>query len=211
MKKTNSDAKKMVSKDKQQGSVLAVSLVILLILTVLGVNSMSALTLEERMAHHARQSMVASQSAEIALRAAETWLVANVTSEAGITQFLGGGLGLYAQAGDAIPNPLPVGFDIYDDSTWTNLNSVTVVGVAAIDPDGAGPKARSLAQDPQYIIEYLGHFSNAEEKGNKAPVDIINVENSGQRDLAFRITAIGWGENTNARFLAQSTFRIDLN
>lgn len=190
---------------KQRGSVLAISLVILLILTVLGVNSMSALTLEERMANHARQSMVASQSAEIAVRAAETWLAANVNA-GNVSQFWAGNPGLYSRF-TSINAPA---FDVFDDTAWTNANSLLVNASTAIDPaaiNPAGPKTSLVAQNPRYIIEYLGRVS---EDASQDSLDIVNTQQPDVRDYAFRITAVGWGENTNARYLVQSTFRVTL-
>lgn len=189
----------------QQGSVLAVSLVILLILTVLGVNSMSALTLEERMANHARQSMVASQSAEMAVRAAEVWLAANVNA-ANVSQFWAGNPGLYSRF-TSINAPA---FDVFDDGAWTDANSLLVSAVAGIDPVAINPngaKDQLVAQNPRYIIEYLGRVS---EDASQDSLDIVNSQQPDVRDYAFRITAVGWGENTNARYLLQSTFRVTL-
>jgi type IV pilus assembly protein PilX len=202
MTSLNSKQQGLPGSKKQRGSVLAISLVILLILTVLGVNSMSALTLEERMASHARQSMVASQAAEIAARAAETWLAnAAYVNASNISQFWAGTAGLYSRY-DVINAPV---LDVFDDGDWDDTNSVEVAGVAAIDPDG--PKTQSLAQNPRYMIEYLGRVS---EDASQDSLDIVNSQQPDVRDYAFRITAVGWGENTNARYLVQSTFRITL-
>lgn len=202
MTNLNSKQQGLAGSKKQRGSVLAISLIILLILTVLGVNSMSALTLEERMASHARQSMVASQAAEIAVRAAETWLAntANVNAS-NMAQFWDGTAGLYSRYG-VLNAPV---LDVFDDGDWDNTNSVEVNGVAAIDPDG--PKGQLVAQNPRYMIEYLGRVS---EDASQDSLDIVNSQQPDVRDYAFRITAVGWGENTNARYLVQSTFRITL-
>ncbi len=191
---------RFVNRSRQSGSVLAISLVILLVLTILGVNSMSSLMLEEKMAANTRQSMVASQAAEVALRAGEDWIRNNVTAATDISQFSNGTAGLYSHSGKLNP---PLG--VFTDNTfWTN-NGVAVGGIAAIDP--AGAKTQSLFQDPRYIIEYLGRVS---EDARDDALDIINDVVVDKREYAFRITAIGYGENPNARFLAQSTYRIRL-
>ena len=62
----------------QAGAVLVVGLIFLLILTLLGVTSMRATTLEERMAGNNYDRQIALQSAEMALREAETWLTHNL-------------------------------------------------------------------------------------------------------------------------------------
>lgn len=184
-----------IDRSKQSGAVLVISLIILLVLTVLGVNSMSSLVLEERMAGHTRQSMVASQSAEVALRAAEAWIAANVNTTGNLAQFSNGTQGLYSQR---TPELLP-NFDIYDDAVWSDANSVPV-NISGIDPDG--PKAQLVSQNPRFLIEYLGRMGMGKLDPNDPQPDI--------RPYAFRITAIGWGEDANARFMAQSTFRLVL-
>lgn len=190
-----------VHRQRQTGSVLAISLVILLVLTILGVNSMSSLMLEEKMAGNTRQSMVASQAAEVALRAGEDWIRANVTTSAHVSQFWAGTTGLYSRA--EILTPPPADFIFTDETKWA-ANSVEV-DIDSINPTGA--KAQLVAQDPRYIIEYLGRVS---EDAKDDALDIVNDVVVDKREYAFRITAIGWGEHTNARFLAQSTYRIRL-
>jgi type IV pilus assembly protein PilX len=56
---------------RQQGMVLAVSLIILLALMIIGASSMRSVLFEERMAGNAKQQYRSFQSAEMALRAAE--------------------------------------------------------------------------------------------------------------------------------------------
>ncbi|MGH8351987.1 MAG: pilus assembly PilX family protein [Pseudomonas sp.] len=59
---------------KQSGAVLLVCLVMLLILTMIGVASMSNSTLQERMAGGVRDYNVAFQAAEASLRAGEAYV-----------------------------------------------------------------------------------------------------------------------------------------
>ena len=61
--------------DKQAGSALIVSLVILLLLTLIGVTAMSTTSLEERMAGNNRDENIAFQAAETAARDGENWIV----------------------------------------------------------------------------------------------------------------------------------------
>ncbi len=56
---------------KQQGAVLVVSLILLLIMTLIGVSAMRTTILEEKMAGNYRDSNIAFQAAEAALRDAE--------------------------------------------------------------------------------------------------------------------------------------------
>lgn len=183
----------------QKGSALAVSLVILLVMTILGVNSMSSIVLEERMAGHLRQSMVASQATQAALRVAETWINNNVDSINDLTQFRNATQGLYSpHTGSPL---LTTPFDVADDAGWTNAaNNSIAVNLQAIDLGNVKGAGDLVGRNPRYIIEYLGQtgssptFDPTQPPINPAP-------------HAFRITAIGWGEDTTARFLAQSTFQ----
>lgn len=61
----------------EAGAALIVGMVFLLILTILGLTSMRATTLEERMAGNHYDRQIALQAAELALREAETWLSHN--------------------------------------------------------------------------------------------------------------------------------------
>ncbi|MCK4586865.1 MAG: hypothetical protein KAU29_05960 [Gammaproteobacteria bacterium] len=63
-------------KHKQQGAVLFISLMILLILTLLGVSSLNGSLMEEKMAANAQTSTTIFQSAESAIRT--TYHTANV-------------------------------------------------------------------------------------------------------------------------------------
>jgi type IV pilus assembly protein PilX len=59
---------------RQQGAVLIVGLVVLLVLSIFGVTAMQSTVLQERMAGNVRQNSIALQAAEAALQAALTYL-----------------------------------------------------------------------------------------------------------------------------------------
>lgn len=71
-----------MGKQKQEGAVLLVCLVMLLVLTIIGVSSMSSSTLQERMAGGARDYNQAFQAAEAALRVGETYVRQQVEASA---------------------------------------------------------------------------------------------------------------------------------
>src|SRR3954468_22751465 len=56
------------TRGRQNGAVLIVSLLFLVILTILGITAMSGTTLEHRMAGNTRDQAIAMQAAEAALR-----------------------------------------------------------------------------------------------------------------------------------------------
>jgi len=67
---------KITSLQKQNGAVLIVSLVMLVLMTIISLSSMRVTTLEEKMAGNALNTNLAFQAAETALRAAETSILA---------------------------------------------------------------------------------------------------------------------------------------
>lgn len=117
---------------RQRGAALAVSLIMLLIMTLIGVTAMQTTVIEERMAGNAKDSHVAFQSAEAALRQAEAYL--NGTATIGPFD---GTAGMYDQ--DSAPAPS----NLESDANW---------------PATAIAYARSLSEvsgAPQYIIEHM--------------------------------------------------------
>lgn len=187
---------------KQRGAALAICLIILLIMTIIGVNSMSGLVLEERMASNSRQYMVASEQAEAALRAGENWVAANITNtNTHIAQF-NGSSGLYSRV-----QPVALPFDVFDTSLWA-ANSNDVTTLAAVDPLGAKGAGDLVGRNPAYIIEYFGRASAPDESGKKSNKKLDPTSTSqSQKFHVFRVTAAGWGEDSTTRFIVQSTVR----
>jgi len=180
------------SRRGQQGAVLLVSLMILLIMTVIGIAAMGTTTMEEKMAGNNQQRQQAFQAAETALRDAEAWLATNVQHIADLAQFDDGGNGLYTlerpTPGATILAPT---FDLFDDSAWVT-NGVQSLNLLA-------GQSR-----PRYIIEYLGKF------GDGGPPLDPNSPVTPAR-YAFRITAAGWSVDNTSRFVAWSHFARRLN
>ena len=63
---------------RQQGAILIIALLFLVLLTIIGVSSISGVALEEKMASNLREQNVAFQAAESALRDAEIDLEAGI-------------------------------------------------------------------------------------------------------------------------------------
>ena len=204
---------------RQQGAVLVFALLLLLVMTILGVASIGNSVLEERMSGNFHQSNSALQSAEVGLRVAENWLATNLTK----TIFededwfkLAGKKGLYSTQGasdDAVCKGIAgCGFAPTDEAHWCAPNcdelpkSYVTLGT---DDLGTGtlPAIHQdmVSQQPRFIVEYIGR--SGELVGNlalgaQAQPDI--------RRYAFRITAIGWGRDPNARHVLQSHFLVPL-
>lgn len=170
----------MTSKtNKQSGSALIISLVILVVMTLIGITAMGSSTLQERMAGNSRDTALAFQAAEAALRDGEMYYENTVVSIG--AAFDGSNAGLYPQG--SIPNVL-------DDTTWTNSRaySGSVDGVTA---------------QPRYIIELLGEIDEGVDNLNIQGYG----ESSGIGNMtAVRVTARAQGGTANTRVMLQSNY-----
>lgn len=183
----------------QRGAVLAVSLLILLVMTIIGVASMSSTTLQERMANNNNQRQIAFQAAEAALRAGETFLVANIGSVTDLaTNFDATApvAGLYSERAPVVgmaSYPLPSATNIFDDTGW--LAAGNAIELSSFT---------TLSRPPRFIIEYMG-------RADRPPTG-YGGKKQDTRQYAFQITAIGWGEGAvpTARYVLQSSFRMPL-
>lgn len=185
----HSNVKGMVYKDAfhQSGAALMVSLMILLVLTLIGVTSMSSTILEEKMAGGVRNQNLAFQAAEAALRDGELWLKDNCATPGScvppVVRVLGGFGDVTAQ----------------DDVWWNdNLNNNTrEYGAQGSQEFSEAPS------DPRYIREARGTLNR---RGTLA-VGISPL----QRNLYFRLTARGTGGNTSTETILQSHYMIVAN
>jgi len=116
---------------REAGSVLIIALVFLLLLTLVGVTAMQSTTLEERMAGNTRESSVAFQAAEAALREAEAYL-----EQAVVGPFNGAG-GLYQPAA---PDGTPRWHDT--GTSWKTWSGKLV----------------DVGRQPEYIIEEMAPY-----------------------------------------------------
>ena len=181
------------AKRHQQGVILIVALIMLLVMTVAGVTTMSGATLQERIAGNQRQRAVSRINADRALRAAEAYLNTlhgdtSMSTSSIKTDFFGEGTadadGLYvaeAITGGGITKPLTL--DRLDASAWTVDNSIAV-------PNEANVNSR-------YVIEYLGSFDEFGFGSGNLNLSLRKV---------FRITSIGYGDNTNVVSILESRY-----
>lgn len=179
-------------KTKQKGAVLIVSLLLLMIMTILGVASMSSTVLEEKMANNNRQKQVAFQSASAALREAELWLSTNITTVPQFeAQFTGAPAELYwARKPTPATGLRPVAINVSDSFAWVPGNSATPATALTLGAESS----------PRYMIEYVGRIG-------QPPLDYTKPDN---REYAFRITAIGWGMDNTTTYVVQSSMRMQL-
>lgn len=123
----------------QRGTVLIVSLLILLILTIIGVSSMQSSTLEEKMASNSRDRNIGFQSAESSMREAEIYIESLVTT-GGFTN----ANGLYSAIEDE-PDPFAAG-------TWTTSGATRT----ATPPGGSAAAQYFITRAGTIVDESMG-------------------------------------------------------
>lgn len=185
----------------EKGVVLIVALVMLLVMTVVGVTTMTGATLQERIAGNQRQKAISRSNASMALNTAEAFLTGfhtgrrNISEPQIVATFTGNGL--YVQSLlDGSQNANFLAFDRLDDTAWVNANSVAVTD-------------NNQVLRGRYIIEYLGGYDptnisrSDDRSGDNSPGGGSGTE--GFRKV-FRLTAIGFGNNANIISMLESYY-----
>jgi len=190
----------MIPTNKQQGVVLVVALVMLLIMTVAGVTTMTGATLQERIAGNQRQQLVARTNVDLVLRQAEAFLEGlhgvngRFNSEQLANAFAANNDGLYTEINlEGIVQQL--GFDRVVDTGWNDNNSVRV-------PVAPGPLVG------RYIIQYIGSaiFTNVPYGENTSPDSLPGDGDDASKRKVFRITVMGVGNDANVISIVESYF-----
>jgi type IV pilus assembly protein PilX len=208
--------------NRNSGSVLLVSLIMLLVLTVIGVSTMSNIGVNEKMAANYRDHNLAFQAAEAALAAGE--------QRAGEISGIFDGIGL-----DNVTDHFPCAdsnsncftstcleglcftgtYDaisgggasagicetaILANNLWESAATWTATGVATSHP----VSIQGVYENPKYIIEFMCYVL--------ADPDVVAATTppSYGNDWAhmFRITAFGRGATANSKAMLQSTFKV---
>jgi type IV pilus assembly protein PilX len=165
---------------REHGAVLLVCMVILLLLTLMGLTTMKSALLQERMSGGAADKALAFESAELALRDAERYVEASLTSVSPFVAGCSAGLCLPPADGSALP----------DTIDWDSSQAGAY---------GAGTGAQALtgvAQQPRFIIELLPDMSPP--LGNSVGAEL--------KGTPFRITVVGYGRQAHTRAVLQTTF-----
>ena len=192
---------------RERGTVLIVALMFLIVLTLLGLSTMRGTTLEERMAGNSRDYNTALQAAEAALRDAEADLkgtgvttVRTITATSFPVTLIGTATPSGCAAGGLciIVNETT---QLYKTSSvdWSPSGTTsTLYG----SNTGATPIS-GLSAQPRYMMELM-QFADGKNKdrvtGASGNVDFFYV----------RITARGWGANSQTQVTLQEVFIIPL-
>lgn len=182
----------------QQGSVLVISLLILLIMSLLSITSVNNSVLEEKMAANSRNSQIVFQAAEGALRAAELDVSSKMTAD---THNVDGAVDTGCSNGLC---------DCDNRDTSIGGSGLSVNGCTAefwtdsglnVWNDAAKHKTytRIPGNPAKYIIEYMGK--------TQPTVPVADPRLCATCPDIYRITALGENANSGARVMLQSTFR----
>lgn len=182
------------SRNPQQGFVLIVALILLLVLTLLGLAAAQSTSLEQKMAGNARDQDLAFQSAEAGLSAAQGCLLSATVACVEFNPVTTGGAGSYLftpppAASTAPPIWQQAGF-------WTTAGNT--LGYTAIT--GTSLPAPVAAQ-PQFIIEKLPAVA--------APGNNLGQSQFGGGTPAlgrWRITSLGTGGSSSTTAMLQTVF-----
>jgi len=175
-------------KNRQQGVVLIISLIILMVMTLIGVTTMQSTTLQERMAGNTRQRNLAFQAGEAGLRAGETLLQ---------------GATLPAFGSDLDPGLLDPWVDPTSDPALTTSSDVATYWMAYDWTDTGsqnygGTLDDTLSSQPRYVIEHLF---------DKPGAGSLDATRPGAPESWYRVTARGVGGTGNAVVILQSLYR----
>lgn len=171
-----------INQTHQRGSVLLVSLIMLLVMTLIGISGMRTSLLEERMAGNMRDHDLAFQAAEAALRAAEDYIDTSIISTNNFD----------ADGTDGL-------YDNSDVRIWENINwdANDSLEYSAFD------SSLNVTSPPRYVIQLLSVAGSASDE--------LNLDNQGQGTGAgeintFTITVRGTGGADSSVTYLQSTW-----
>lgn len=165
-----------VNARKQQGVVLIVGLVMLLLLTIVGLAGVRDSTMQEKMAGGLRDKQVAFQAAEAGLRAGE-----ELVSKYAVSSGTAGYIETTTQAG------LVSFWEL--ESSWANEANLGV----------AEQQLGQVVVQPSYVFEILSSSGAVTEQVGKQ-VGYGQVDET----MVYRITARGWGTTDTAEAILQT-------
>lgn len=174
------------SLSRQRGAVLVMSMLILIVMTLLGVSSMSGGMLEEKMARNSRDMNTALQAAEVGITDAERFLESAI-----LPAFDGNTAGLYPVD--------PDGQEYYARGDWSWAGGGGSNGVTAAATYSG--YLSDVGQQPQYYIEEVEQTVEAgqDRRGGVRP--------DRQTTTYYKITAMGTGLSPNVIAVVQTTYK----
>lgn len=197
----------------QQGAVLVVCLVILLVMTLLGVSNMQSTAVQYKMAKNNQDRQVAFQVAETALTKVERLLQENGHDTDELQACSAGDASCYDSqcgGGKCFIGSYPSGGAISDcsltpvisvDNYWSRSdldvwNDAAKHATVSIDSSTKFP-------DPKYIVEFLCYI----DKDSDVATD-CSTNPATDCAALYRITTLATSEDAKGRVMLQSTFKV---
>lgn len=181
---------------REQGAVLAIGLLILVVMTLIGVTAMTTTSLENKMAGNLKDWNLALQAAEGGLRDAEidiatTGRVSQTDAVAGCAPVTSTPLGQDGQC-----TSTGASANIWQTLDWTD-SAPTKYYVKYGSKTGASgyTSAEGYAAVPRYIIEPIQDIGK--------PGTSLEFP---RQPKTFRVTAVGYGGSILASVMLQSTY-----
>lgn len=174
---------------QQQGAALAVSLVILLVLTLIGVAGMQNTALEEKMSGNARDYNMAFQAAEVALRKAEVYIDGLAT----IKDFD------VMQANDGLLSEGEIEPDYTSYEAWFGNDPAFPTNGSRVVQDAVSTLYR---QQPRYIVKYV--TEKDPDTNARLLVRGYGEQLPGARVTVFKVTARGTGGSNDSQVILQA-------
>lgn len=181
--------------DRQGGAALVVALVVLLVMSVIGVTSVSNSTVQQRMAFNLRQQQLAENAAEHALREAERYIADAIVSPDALDDFYGDD-----RLGSSFYMAISVDGKPYSEQAAQGVSEITFWTANGIEVPGLSTEATS--RPPRYILEMIGKT----DEGRPRSVRNLTAGAVSNFRYNFRVTAIGWGVDPNAYAILQSAY-----
>jgi type IV pilus assembly protein PilX len=176
---------------RQQGVVMAIALIMLLMLTIIGVTSMSSGNLQEVMARNMLDRNYAFQAGESGLRDAEIDVEINMAAGTNFDTSCTNGLCLpTASTGDP---------PVWESIDWDDSSVTRDFGEYTGGTPYKNKLAPSLAAAPKYIVEYNDIACDPTVPGEELGTEVMYDK--------YRITSQATGRSDTARIRLQSTYR----
>ncbi|USE37529.1 PilX N-terminal domain-containing pilus assembly protein [Endozoicomonas sp. SCSIO W0465] len=176
----------------EKGSVLLVSLVMLLVITVAGLTAVKMATLEEKMSGNYQDQQMAFYAAEAALKQAENFIADNELALSGFGVncdngycFTGNDIDDIGSCDPGVSEPWLTG-TLWSDNGRHRVTTVSISGISA---------------QAKYIIEFRCYI--AKEASGPLP----DPANRGDWAKFYRITALATGGSGDSRVMLQSSYK----
>lgn len=167
----------------QNGTVVVIGLVFMLVMTLIAITSMGHATLSEQMANNHRQQIQAFQAAESALKDGELWLQNQTTPPLETTTCTTPPCALWAQGALS---------QIWQQSHSWWITQGTLINVSI---GGVGTQPRYILQSQDFVPYELSPDARAKGKGY----------------YFYRVTSKGSGGTDNAHAIVESIYATQYN